>query len=549
MAGFDDLMPAEKSAGQPAMSGFDDLATANPSTVGMGERVLRGMLDPIEGGAQMLYNALPPGVVQAGNRVNNALAKYGLVAPIGQEGLNADIRGREAEYQARRGDDRASVDWARIGGNVISPMNLALGATAAPASIAGAVGTAGGLGAASSLLNPSYAQDSDIAFDKLKQAAVGGVSGATIGGLGAIGSRMLSPNASRNPNVRLLLNENVEPTIGQTLGGAANRWEEKLQSTPIAGDFITGARQNARNTFNQAQYNRVTGPLGVRPTGLMGHEAVAELQDATGDAYGEAATRLGSFRLDRQGIGQFRNLEQMVTNLPDDQQRLWRGTMQEIRTDISPRGFIQGEGFKNIDSTLGAASREYRASPNPSDRRLGNAFGEMRDTIRQNMGRQAGPEVRQLYNNADTAYANLVRVEGAAGRAGASEGVNTPGQLLAAVKSADQTARKRGFAAGHGLMQDLGSAGQSVIGNKVPDSGTAGRLMTPAAIAAALINPKVLATTVAAPILYSRPAQSALVALAARRPELAHRLAPLLLQGSTAAAPGAAQLTGGLLNY
>jgi len=67
-------------------------------------------------------------------------------------------------------------------------------------------------------------------------------------------------------------------------------------------------------------------------------------------------------------------------------------------------------------------------------------------------------------------------------------------------------------------MQDLGTAGQDVIGNKVPNSGTASRLMTPAAIMAAFTNPKVLASTIAAPILYSSPVQRGLVAAVTARP-------------------------------
>src|SRR5262245_17226097 len=349
MAAFDDLMGAPTTPA-PAAGTFDDLMGAAPATVSTGQRVLRGVLDPIEGGAQLLYNALPSGVVRAGNRLNNALAQYGLVAPISDAGLNADIRAREAAYQASRGADRGTTDWARIGGNIVSPANLALGGALRPATALGASGTGVATGAASGALEPVYSPDSDVMFDKLKNAAVGGAIGGTMGAVGAGLSRVLSPNASRNPNVQALLNEDVRPTIGQALGGTANRWEENLATTPFVGDSIIGARQRARESFDQAAFNRVTGPIGAPPVTTRGHEAVNELQDAVSGAYTSAAQRLGSFQLDRQGVNEMTRLHGMVQNLPADQQRIWQGTLNEIGTDISPQGFIQGEGFKNIDS-------------------------------------------------------------------------------------------------------------------------------------------------------------------------------------------------------
>ena len=46
-----------------------------------------------------------------------------------------------------------------------------------------------------------------------------------------------------------------------------------------------------------------------------------------------------------------------------------------------------------------------------------------------------------------------------------------------AVRQADRSKRKRAVAAGNALMQDIGEEAQ-ILGNKVPDSGTAGNLIT-----------------------------------------------------------------------
>ena len=85
---FDDLEAAKPSKQSSNAITFDDIVSSGPTqqqrdmTTG-NARVLRGMRDPIDAGAQMLTNALPAGVVNAGNRLNNWLAhKTGLVARL-----------------------------------------------------------------------------------------------------------------------------------------------------------------------------------------------------------------------------------------------------------------------------------------------------------------------------------------------------------------------------------------------------------------------------------------------------------------------------------
>ena len=48
---------------------------------------LMGLKDPISGGAQLLEQALPKSLVDQVNKLNNELAKYGLVSPVGAGGV------------------------------------------------------------------------------------------------------------------------------------------------------------------------------------------------------------------------------------------------------------------------------------------------------------------------------------------------------------------------------------------------------------------------------------------------------------------------------
>lgn len=554
MAGaFDDLVPSKQG-------GFDDLIPqAKP--LSRVERVLQGMRDPVDGGAQLLTRALPDGVVKAGNDLNNWIAdKTGLVGRLPEGGVDQQVRESEAQYQERR---RASepqplsslvtgqkvdpgVDWYRLGGNVASPVNIAIASRApAAASLMARALTGAGAGAASAALNP-VTQGDDFWADKAKQtatgAAFGGVAPVVTAGIG----RVISPAASRNPNVQLLRDEGVQPTIGQTLGGWANRLEEKATSLPIMGDAISHARENARRQFNEAAINRATAPIGVRSEGV-GQGAVQQAGDQIADAYAAARSAMGAFQIDQQGAREIQRLQQMAAQLPDRERRIFETTLNTIRTDISPNGTIAADVFKRIDSKLGGDAARFSGSTDAYQQNLGAALGELQTAI-TGAARRANPQADALFNQADRAYANLVRVEGASKAAMNTEGVFTPAQLNTAVRQADRSVRDRATARGTALMQDLGNAGQQVLGNKVPNSGTADRLWLGAAgLGSGLVHPAIPAGLIGGAAMYTPPMQALLRGSVVARPQSAEAIAEALRQSSPRISPAAAQMAAALL--
>ena len=524
--------PAAKAPGRSIAAGFG-----------------KGLRDPIDGGAQLLTNLLPDGVVQAGNNLNNWLAdKTGLVGRLPEGGVDQQVRQQESAYQAQRGPD-AGVDWARIGGNVFNPANLALASKLpAAASTMGRIGVGALGGAASAAMNP-VTQEGDFASNKMQQVGIGAAGGALVPALTAGIGRIVSPAASRNPELQLLQREGVRPTIGQALGGRWNATEEKLQSLPLMGDMISKARNNAREDFNRAALNRVTAPIGTKAS-ETGQAGVQQAGDMVSNAYTQAKNQLGNFRLDRQGVGELQKIRQMADMLPDETargqfQKLW-GT---LANDISPNGTIKAEAFKRIDSKLAKEAARFSGAPDAYQQQLGDALGEVRTSITQNALR-ANPNAAAMMKAADTAYANLVRVEGASKNALQTGGLFTPGQLGSAVRQADQSVRDRATARGSALMQDLAGAGQSVLGNKVPNSATADRLMLGAGgLGAYALNPAIPAGLLAGAGLYTSPMQSLLRGAVTARPQAAQAVRNTLLQASPGFVPAGAQIGLGLLNY
>ena len=508
------------------------------------EKVLQGARDPIDGGAQLLTKILPQGVVEAGNRFNNFLAdKTGLVGRLPEGGVDQQVREGEATYQARRAAaGETGVDGYRLAGNVVSPVNIAAGAVIPRLATLGArAGVGAAAGAATGLLNP--VTQGDYATEKGKQAALGSVFGAAAPVVGNALSRLVSPVASTNPQNALLRAAGVRPTVGQMLGGAANAAEEKLQSVPIVGDAITAARRRALGDFNEAAINRATEEVGATATG-SGQRAVADAGDALSSAYNAALGQVRAVRLDGQFAQDFGQLQTMAQALvPSMRARFNAAAADIVGGRAGTTGTMTGETYKRVDSELGNMAARYGKSSVASESELGTALLQLQNLMRQQMGR-SNPAVAQALDAADAGWANLVRVEGAAKAAKNAEGLFTPAQLNAAVQGADKSVRGRAVARGEALMQDLGNAGQQVLGNKYPDSGTVGRgLMAGGLGAAGWMEPLVVGSSLAGgAAVYSAPVQNLLRALVGNRPQAAQPIANALQRASIGLSPAAAQI-------
>jgi hypothetical protein len=516
----------------------------------LADRVLKGMRDPIDAGAQLLTNVLPGNIVQAGNQLNNWLAdKTGLVGRLPTGGVDQQVRDAEQQYQAARkaaGSD--GIDWDRMAGNILSPANIAA-ASKIPqaATLAGKIGVGALSGAGFGALTP--VSSGDFGDEKTKQVISGAVVGGAIPAIGAALSSIISPAASRNPNLAALRDEGVQPTIGQSLGGTANRVEEKLQSVPFVGDAITAARRRAVEQFNNAAINRAASQVGSQVDDI-GQAGVKQAGDAISQYYNQALSQVKGVPLNDQAfLDGLANLSDASKSLVPDMTRKFDKTVGDIVLSRVPNdGILPGQAYKAIDSDLGSMASSYRGSSNVYEQELGDKLLQLKDLLNQQM-RNTNPDVAAMLDKADAGWANLVRVEAAAKAAKNSEGIFTPAQLNMGVQSADNSVRNRAVARGTALLQDLANAGQQVLGNKYPDSGTAGRLLLGGAgLGAGFYNPMIPAGLIGASALYTPAVQRVLNLLATQRPEFAGLLANGIEKSVPFLLPAAGQTAAGLLN-
>jgi len=334
-----------------------------------------------------------------------------------------------------------------------------------------------------------------------------------VGGMaaGPLAARAIKPTL--RPDQQALADAGVTMTPGQLFPGPlgwAKDIEDRASSFPILGSFIKAGRQRSVESFNRAVGNQALEPIGERldPRTPAGHETIGEVEQKLGDAYDNLLPSLHyipdrQFAVDMNGI-----LRNEVNLMPAPQQAQFHNIVDTV---LGPPAPMNGAMLKNIESELTARAANYSSSQIASERDLGRALNGVIRSIRSNLERSNPAQADEL-SRINAGWAMFSRMRGAAARRATSDGVFTPSDLLAAIRSGDKSVARGAFARGDALMQAFGEAGQRVLPSKVGSSGTTERASLIGGLAAAahyIHEPHVLAGTMAAgtaaTLPYTRP--------------------------------------------
>lgn len=504
------------------------------------EKFAMGAGDVIHGGAQLLTQALPKGVVDAGNRANNWLAdKTGLVAKVPEGGVDQMVREREQAYQSRRAasepQDLSSLvtgqrkglgfDGWRLAGAVVPSLMMP---AASAATLPGRIGLGAAAGAVGGAATP--VTEGDFWKQKQKQVATGAAFGAAAPVVGQAVSRVISPKASTNTAVKSLMKEGVTPTPGQVVGGAGKRLEEGLTSLPIVGSFIRGGQTRALEDLNRAAANRSLAPIGGKlPKGVVGRDAVEFVERELGKSYDDLLPNL-TVKADRQFADEVGGLSKMVREGsidPKYAKAFDRFMSDNVFSKFRGQKALTGQTLKDIESDLGQKAARLGQSQDPDARLMADALREAQGNLRGLLER-SNPQASSQLKAVNTGYANFKRLQRASGSVAAEDGVFSAAQLHNAVKTLDRSKDKAAFARGNALMQDLSENAKKVLGPKLPDSGTPERMLS----LGMFLDPRTYATALAAPLLYSSAGQGLLATTLAKRPEGAKAVADALQKAS-----------------
>lgn len=337
------------------------------------------------------------------------------------------------------------------------------------------------------------------------------------------GGRVLSPNP--RPSVQRLMSEGVTPTPGQVLGGGWKKAEDIAASVPVLGSVMASGRQRANDQLNQAAYNRALDPIKeYEPIGEytkkmeIGAPGIADVSDRLSAAYDALLPKV-TLKVDNQLIDDIVNaVTDAKLSMASDVAKALDRTVDAKVIERLASGNLSGKQLKILQNDIGDIASKYRVG-SASEQMAGSALGNIQSAIRQALAR-ANPQFAAELKAIDTGYANYARLRRAGGAAGADLDGFTPAQLRAAVKAEDKSLGKGDTARGRALMQDLAMDARDVMGNNLPNSGTADRaILTGGLATGALFEPMTAALIASGSLPYLPGVQRGIAqALAGRRP-------------------------------
>lgn len=278
-------------------------------------------------------------------------------------------------------------------------------------------------------------------------------------------------------------------TIGQAVGQSGpigkvvKGVEDRISGIPVVGDAVNARRLEGFQKMNSKAFDRALEPIGGKVSGKFGEEAVVEAQDAVGQAFTKALAGKQA-GLDRGFIVDATKAKLGVDALPDSVRVEVNNQIDHVINNyFDDGGQISGENMQALLQELGGIKRGYAGTP--LGHRIGKVVDQFSDSV-ENLFRRQAPDVMPQYDAAKRAFRRVSTLEEAVLKAHNTGGVFTPAQLgMADRANSVKFDGKHAAAAGKGQFHEFQRNMQDVLPSKVPDSGTAGRLIVPLAVVGA----------------------------------------------------------------
>lgn len=419
----------------------------------------------------------------AGSAWGSGLAHYADGMTAGTVGALAGEKGKGALDAMAALNPGSSLTGDLVGGVVGAMTGEGLAARVAPAALARF---------APRISDALYGGLSGFNAAKDGEGGMGALTGAGAGLLGGIAGNWAAGGAGKlvkgvsDPAVKYLRARGVPLTIGQAVGNSG--WpgafvkgtEDAMTSIPGVSSMINARRMEGMEGFNRAAFQDAAAPgAQITATGAPG---MGQVRQSVGDAYDSA---LGPVNIDANDPQFFDDIvaarqyvNGSIPNVNGAQDAANAGFNSRLGGAIDPAtDQISGRGFQEAYRGMARTGRE-RANGDYGHE-IGVAMRQGQDALggaleRQNPGAFDG----FLEANAANRRANVL-ADALKNAANQGDELITPAQLNRAdVTSTSRLEGKINSAAGNRPFYDLARAGQSVLPSKLPDSGTANRMMT-----------------------------------------------------------------------
>lgn len=406
---------------------------------------------------------------------------------------------QDDRYKSVRDDLRAkNAEFARQNPNSALLLEMA-GGIATPFLGASKAATLGGKIARGSLQGAAYgsaygAGNAEEMEDVTGQAAIQGALGGALGGVLSGAGAVLSPKVSQATK-KLMKNNDL--TYGQMSGkGMFNTMEQKLGS--VVNNVKVG-RNRATAGWNREIAEEVLRPLGKSlPESIRDNNSASRyITQAVNEAYNEAFDGM-NMKLTTKLSSQLDDVLKS-SGLTGVAKKKLKSELSKIKS--LARKKPTGRFIKDADSTIKNRIAAFRKSTNLNESPLEEPLRTAREIFKQSVVEQ-NPTQGAKWLATDKAYGQVASFQKAVG-SGNKAGQFSPNQMKNAATEGIGSASKRISKANQsGYLQRLAGEAEDVLGDYVPDSGTAGNYILNAGVAG-YINPNALIAYVGAELAYS----------------------------------------------
>ena len=406
---------------------------------------------------------------------------------------------QDARYKGVRDDLRASnAEFARQNPNSALLLEMA-GGVATPFLGAAKAATLGGKIARGSVQGAAYgaaygAGNAEEMEDVTGQAAIQGAMGGALGGVLSGAGAVLAPKVSQATQ-KLMKNNDL--TYGQMSGkGMLNTFEQKMGSVV---NNVKSARNKATAGWNREIAEEVLKPLGkTLPDSIRDNNSASRyITQTVNEAYNEAFDGM-EMKLTTKLKSQLDDILN-TTDLTGVAKKNLKKELNKIKSFARKKP--RGRSVKDADSNIKKRILAFRKSTNLNESPLEDPLRSARELFKESVIEQ-NPTQGAKWLATDRAYGQVASFQKAVG-SGNKAGQFSPNQLNNAATEGIGSAGKRISKANQeGYLQRLSGEAEDVLGDYVPDSGTAGNYLLNAGVAG-YIDTNALMAYVGAELAYS----------------------------------------------
>lgn len=418
-------------------------------------RIRRSRFDPQAAAAAQLANSqqsfqqaplLAQAAAGAGSRVASAGLGVGQLLGVA-DGQDAARQREQVQFM----DGSGAATAGKIAGDV-GLLAIPGGAAARLPTMAGRIGANAALGGGYAALAPVLDDES-----RLENAAIGGAAGAAGGalqaGLGAVAGRA---KAAVDPIRQRALEVMRQQGIPLHLSQLSESLPIKTMASVAKYLPFSGAG-NAAKTQQQA-FNRAVGKTFGADVPQFTDEALTTARKGMSGKFQEIYDR-NNIPLDEAAAGRLSARQAEATEpLLREEAAVVERYAQKIRDEVQD-GQITGPIYQRLRTNLQEAER--RANPGVANA-IKSLRGELDEIAAESVGEADAAALKALRSQ----WANFRTTEGVLKQVAGAGGDVRPSALWPAIRKGSTKE-----------MRDLARAGQVVLKDPIPDSGTSGRLI------------------------------------------------------------------------